>query len=163
MGHTSRNWGILGIISHAGGHPLIKWLPLCVPPALPLMSYLLTGANCKQKLVVVWSGVVMIPALSHAPASPPLPILSVVANGFQMFPSCAQTLTNIRQTSEKRLNVEAFNMSTNSRRASKLRLSIVAKFHSIFKKELLTVKYSKSWVSQVKGQLTSFSELSTTS
>lgn len=90
-GYTIRNRGILGMISRAGGHPLIKWLPLC-PPCLPLVSYLLTGANCKQKLFVVWSSVVMIPALSHALISPPLPILSVGSNGFQMCPSCAKTL-----------------------------------------------------------------------
>lgn len=74
---------ILGMISRAGGHPLVKWLPLCLPPST---FYLLTEANCKQELIVVWSGVVMIPTLSRAPDSPPLPIHFASSNGFQMFP-----------------------------------------------------------------------------
>lgn len=66
-GHTNRNWGILGIIRDAAGHPLIKWLPRA--PSSPLHI----GVNCKQKLLLVWSAVVMI--LSLPPASPPPPVL----------------------------------------------------------------------------------------
>lgn len=80
-GHTSRDGGILGIIRHAGGRPLIKWL-LGVAS-----SPLLIGVNCKQKLLVVWSAVVMI-------LSPP-PIPSVRPNGFQMWPTCQRTNVNI--------------------------------------------------------------------
>lgn len=87
----------------------ILWLSdyPCFPPCLPPSSFtssmgLIVNRSCLLSDPVWW--------WYRLWAMPPLPILSVGSNGFQMCPHCTKALSKSHQSSENRLYFKVFNV-----------------------------------------------------